>query len=59
MNVSIFSKKAYKNKSNWTLGENKPNSNPNKACPERSRMGQFQNTTPKEREEKSFWEAAE
>jgi len=31
MNVSIFSQKAYENKSNWTLGENKPNSNPNKA----------------------------
>jgi len=30
MNVSIFSKMAYENKSNWTLGENKPNSNPNK-----------------------------
>ncbi len=28
MNVSIFSKKAYEDKSNWTLGENKPNSNP-------------------------------
>jgi hypothetical protein len=25
MNVSIFSKMAYENKSNWTLGENKPN----------------------------------
>jgi len=24
MNVSIFSKKAYENKHNWTLGENKP-----------------------------------
>ncbi len=31
MNVSIFSQKAYENKSNWTLGENKPNTNPNKA----------------------------
>jgi len=31
MNVSIFSQMAYENKSNWTLGENKPNSNPNKA----------------------------
>jgi len=30
MNVSIFSKMAYENKSHWTLGENKPNSNPNK-----------------------------
>jgi hypothetical protein len=28
MNVNIFSKMAYENKSNWTLGENKPNSNP-------------------------------
>jgi len=25
MNVSIFSKMTYENKSNWTLGENKPN----------------------------------
>jgi len=72
MNVIIFSTKAYENLSNWTLGENKPNSNPIsvkpkmsanvfitkdyenetafrfqkktnpiKACPERSRMGQF------------------
>jgi len=28
MNVSIFIEMAYENKSNWTLGENKPNSNP-------------------------------
>ncbi len=28
MNVSIFSQKDYENKSNWTLGQNKPNSNP-------------------------------
>jgi len=28
MNVSIFIKTAYENISNWTLGENKPNSNP-------------------------------
>jgi len=31
MNVSIFSQKDYENKSNRTLGENKPNSNPIKA----------------------------
>jgi hypothetical protein len=31
MNVSIFSQEVYENKSNWTLGENKPNSNPIKA----------------------------
>ncbi len=41
MNVSRFSQMAYENKRNWTLGENKPNSNPIKACPERSRMGQL------------------
>ena len=28
MNVSFISTKDYENKSNWTLGENKPNSNP-------------------------------
>jgi len=28
MNVSIFIKMAYENKRDWTLGQNKPNSNP-------------------------------
>jgi len=28
MNVKSFHIVVYKNKSNWTLGENKPNSNP-------------------------------
>jgi len=36
MNVNTFNTTEYENKSNWTLGENKPNSNPIKACPERS-----------------------
>jgi len=40
MNVNIFSTRAYGNKSNWTLGQNKPN------------QTQFQNTTPKQRKEK-------
>ena len=31
MNVSIFSQMAYEYKHDWTLGENKPNTNPNKA----------------------------
>ncbi len=31
MNVKIYNTTAYENKSNWTLGENKPNSNPIKA----------------------------
>ncbi len=30
MNVSIFSTKSYENISDWTIGESKPNSNPNK-----------------------------
>ncbi len=30
MNVNIYNTTEYENKSNWTLGENKPNSNPNK-----------------------------
>ena len=28
MNVSIYLQTAYENKSNWTLGENEPNTNP-------------------------------
>ncbi len=28
MNINVFPTKDYKNKSNWTLGESKPNSNP-------------------------------
>ncbi len=38
MNVSIFSKMAYENKSNWTLGQNKPNSNPIKPNLKRDKM---------------------
>jgi len=31
MNVNLYNTKDYKNNSNWTLGESKPNSNPIKA----------------------------
>ncbi|MHC4173933.1 MAG: hypothetical protein ACYTBX_06895 [Planctomycetota bacterium] len=31
MNVNLYNTMDYENKSDWTLGENKPNSNPNKA----------------------------
>jgi len=34
IHLNAYTKTAYENKSNWTLGENKPNSNPIKACPE-------------------------
>ena len=30
MNVNTYIRKDYENKRDWTLGENKPNSNPNK-----------------------------
>jgi len=36
MNVNTYNTTKYENIANWTLGENKPNSNPIKACPERS-----------------------
>ena len=38
MNVNIFLTKAYENKSNWTLGENKPNSNPIKPNLQNAKM---------------------
>jgi len=38
MNVSILSKMDYENKSNWTLGQNKPNSKPNKANFQKAQM---------------------
>jgi hypothetical protein len=33
MNVNIYNRKNYENKSNWTIGQNKPNLKPNKPCP--------------------------
>ncbi len=38
MNVSIYLQTAYENKSNWTLGENKPNSNPIKPNFQKAQM---------------------
>ena len=38
MNVNLYNTTDYENKSNWTLGENKPNSNPNKANLKRAKM---------------------
>jgi len=38
MNVTIFSKTAYENKCNWTLGQNKPNSNPIKPNLQKAKM---------------------
>ncbi len=36
MNVSIYLQKVYENKSNWTLGQNKPNSKPISVRPKMS-----------------------
>ncbi len=38
MNVKSYNTKAYENKSNWTLGENKPNSNPIKPNFQKAQM---------------------
>jgi len=38
MNANTFSKRAYENKHKWTLGENKPNSNPIKTNLKRAQM---------------------
>jgi len=38
MNVNIFSTTDYENKHNWTLGQNKPNSNPIKPNLKRAKM---------------------
>ncbi len=38
VNVSIFTQTGYENNSNWTLGENKPNSNPIKPNFQKAKM---------------------
>jgi len=38
MNISVYSKMAYENKHNWTLGQNKPNSNPIKPNFQKAKM---------------------
>ncbi len=38
MNVSILLQMDYENKSNWTIGQNKPNSNPNKPNLRKAKM---------------------
>ncbi len=38
MNVSIYLQTDYENKSNWTIGQNKPNSNPIKPNLQKAKM---------------------
>jgi len=40
INVNSYMKSKYEKLDIWLSGKNKPNSNPIKPCPERSRMGQ-------------------
>ncbi len=38
MNLNLYNTRDYKRKRNWTLSENKPNSNPNKPNLKRAKM---------------------
>jgi len=38
MNVNLYNIRDYENKSHWTLGQNKPNSNPIKPNPQKAQM---------------------
>ncbi|MFZ2147863.1 MAG: hypothetical protein WAV28_11645, partial [Sedimentisphaerales bacterium] len=38
MNVNPYNTRYYENKHNWTLGQNKPNSNPIKATLQKAKM---------------------
>ncbi len=38
MSINQYNTKAYENKSDWTLSENKPNSNPNKPNLRKAKM---------------------
>ena len=38
MNLNIYNTRNYKNIANWTLGQNKPNSNPNKPNFQKAKM---------------------
>ncbi len=38
MNANPYNTKDYENKRNWTLGQNKPNSNPNKPNLQKAKM---------------------
>ncbi len=38
MNVNIYYREIYENKSNWTIGQNKPNSNPIKPNFKKAKM---------------------
>ncbi len=40
MNVSLYVIEDYRKKDDFAVRKNKPNTNPIKPCPERSRMGQ-------------------
>ncbi len=54
MNVNLYNTTDYENKSNWTLGENKPNSNPIKANLKRAKMNVTSLITKDYRKEDDF-----
>jgi len=54
MNLNVYSKMAYDNKSNWTLGQNKPNSNPIKPNFKKAKMNVSSFTTKDYRKNDDF-----
>ncbi len=54
MNVKLYNTTDYERKRNWTLGENKPNSNPNKPNLKRAKMNINSFTTKDYRKKDDF-----
>jgi len=54
MNLNLYNTTDYERKRDWTLGENKPNSNPNKANPKRAKMNINSITTKDYRKKRRF-----
>ncbi len=54
MNVNLYNTKDYERKRNWKLGENKPNSNPNKPNFKRAKMNINSITTKDYRKKADF-----
>ncbi len=54
MNVKSYNTKDYESKCNWTLGENKPNTNPNKPNLQKAKMNINSITTKDYRKKDDF-----
>ncbi len=54
MNVNLYNRMVYERKRDWTLGENKPNSNPNKPNLRKAQMNVNSITTKDYRKKDDF-----